>query len=99
MKQDMHLPTEQLTRYLHTLRKNMPLLVFVFLVAVYGYLSWQIFSIMRNQPTDDQVAAKLKTIGVPQIDPHVVTKITQLKDNSVSVQALFNDQRQNPFSE
>lgn len=38
-------------------------------------------------------------ISNPQIDPAIINKINQLQDNSVNVQSLFNQARQNPFQE
>jgi predicted negative regulator of RcsB-dependent stress response len=99
MKKGLHSPKDTIVRYLHLARKNAPFTIFVFLIAIYGFLSWRIVTLMQAEPDDTQVSAKLQTVGVPKVDPEVISKISQLEDNSVSVQTLFDQARQNPFSE
>lgn len=93
------LPIKQLHHYIHVLRKDAPLIILIFLCAIYGFLSWRIATLMQTEPDDSQVSAKLQTVGVPKVDPTVVSKISQLNDNSVSVHTLFEQARDNPFSE
>lgn len=72
----------------------------VFVAIVYGYTLWQINNFTNAQPSPLQVSnqASSPTATIPRIDPATVQKIEQLKDNSVNVQALFNQSRNNPFS-
>lgn len=77
------------------------LVIFVIFVAlVYGYTLWQINNFTNAKPTAAQITEESSspTATIPRIDPATVSKIEQLKDNSVNVQALFNQSRNNPFS-
>jgi hypothetical protein len=47
------------------------------------------------QPTPSDQLTSVKPS--PRIDQDVVSQLQQLQDNSVSVQALFNQGRTNPF--
>lgn len=70
------------------------LLIFIlFLVALYGYLVMQINQATSVQPTSNTP----QTAQAAHIDPTLVKQLQQLQDNSVSVQALFNQARSNPF--
>ncbi len=72
--------------------------LFLLLVAVvYGFIIWKIDTLQNAEPKASAVASKLQSS--PHIDQATVNKVTELQDNSVSVQALFNQARQNPFSE
>lgn len=99
MKTSFHAPKDQLVHYLHTLHRYAPLMLIIFLVGIYGFLSWRIITLTQARPSASAVSAELKTVGVPKVDEEVVRKMEQLEDNSVSVQTLFDDARSNPFQE
>jgi hypothetical protein len=70
---------------------------FLFVASIYGYILWRI-NVYSNAPADaTQEAAQ--TAKQPHIDAATVEKITSLQDHSVSVQAIFEQARQNPFNE
>lgn len=64
-------------------------------IALYGYVVLQINKASNVQPTADQTQTAAK--ATPKIDPVIVKQLQQLQDNSVSVKALFNSDRTNPF--
>lgn len=82
-----------------SLSRYRALLFFLFLAFVYGFIVYRINVLSTAEP--DQAAVTQASAGPsqPRIDPTVVQKITDLKDNSVNVQALFDQARQNPFHE
>ncbi len=71
---------------------------FLVLVAVlYGFVLLRISSLSNAQPSSDSVTSQVKAAQVPHIDQAVVKQLESLHDNSVNVQALFNEARSNPF--
>ncbi len=72
-------------------------LFFLAVAALYGFIVWRIntFSSTPASTAEETVHATAQ----PHIDPSTVAKIKSLQDNSVSVQALFDSARQNPFQE
>lgn len=72
----------------------------VFVALVYGYLFLQINKFNNAKPSPLAVSSQAASPSavLPHIDPATVKKIQQLKDNSVNVQALFDQARQNPFA-
>ncbi len=71
----------------------------LFLLSVYGFLGWRIAYYSQREPDPTEVTAQMKTAGVPKVNPDAIRKIEQLKDNSVNVQTLFDQARENPFQE
>ncbi len=69
----------------------------LFLVVSYGYVVIKINGFVQQQPTTTQVAQYLKNQANPSVNPKIVSQLEQLQNHSVSVQALFNQARQNPF--
>lgn len=71
---------------------------FVLLVVViYGFLFFRITSLSGQEPTEEQITSQVQASQIPHIDKSVVKQLQSLEDNSVSVQALFNQARSNPF--
>ncbi|HSX35757.1 MAG TPA: hypothetical protein VLH84_02375 [Patescibacteria group bacterium] len=68
------------------------------LVLLYGFIVLRIQTLSSAKPDQNAVASQVST-SRPHIDQPTINKIKQLQDNSVSVQALFNQSRQNPFHE
>jgi len=95
----MKLESPQLSATLVKLGRQLSrirVLLFILLVAsLYGYMVFQIGQAINVEPTP---ADELTTVKAsPRIDQDTVQQLKQLQDNSVSVKALFNDSRSNPF--
>lgn len=75
--------------------------LFILLVAVvYGYVSWRVYVLNNTSATQSPLSSSQSVmVNSPHIDQATIDKIQQLQNNSVSVQALFNEARQNPFQE
>lgn len=72
--------------------------IFFLLVAVfYGYILWRINVYSNAPPSQSEKSAQ--ATPQPHVDKETVQKLQSLQDNSVSVQSLFDDARQNPFQE
>lgn len=77
-------------------------LVFVFFVAmlvIFGFFVFRINQFSQQEPPEDAVTEKLKTVPRPRIDQDALTKIEQLEDQNIEVQTLFDEARKNPFNE
>lgn len=80
-------------------KKYMRFMFFLFLALLVGFLLLQIRNYTQTEPNDDAVTEKLKTVQRPHIDADALAKIQQLQDQNVQVQSLFQQARDNPFSE
>lgn len=79
------------------LRRYSLLLFFVIVAMIYGFLLLRITTLSNQQPTEADISNQINSSQIPHIDKSVVKQLQSLEDNSVSVQALFNQARSNPF--
>lgn len=76
------------------------LLIFIIFVgAIYGFVLLRVHNLTSLQPSESQVTSQVKATQVPRIDPKIVLQLQSLQDNSVSVKALFDQARSNPFNQ
>ncbi|HEY4963069.1 MAG TPA: hypothetical protein VIH90_00030 [Candidatus Saccharimonadales bacterium] len=75
------------------------LIFIVFILVIYLFLVIKAATLSHVQPSISVVKSQSSTYNSPEINPQIVNKINQLQNNSVSVNALFNQARQNPFQE
>jgi hypothetical protein len=98
---DINLNLSNLPDQLHSLvRKISAYKVFLFFLAVaslYGYILWRINAFSNTPASQSEETAQ--STPQPHIDAATIEKIQSLQDNSVSVQTLFDNARQNPFQE
>ncbi len=73
------------------------LLFICFVALLYGFIILRIDSLSNTQPSGDSVTSQVQAAQVPHIDQSVVNQLESLNNNSVNVQALFNESRSNPF--
>ena len=72
--------------------------LFLLLVTVlYGFLLYRINSLSQAQPSSVTVNNEARGSQSLRIDQNVIKQLQSLQDNSVSVKALFNEARNNPF--
>ncbi len=80
------------------IKRFAPIITIIGIVAVYVFLILQISNATQQTPSEELTSAQSEgNIKRLKIDQESVTKIQQLEDQSVGVQALFNEARQNPF--
>jgi len=68
-------------------------------IAVYGFIVFRIHALDNAKPSAEAIAAQNNPIRQARIDKSVVKKLQSLQDNSVNVQTLFEQARNNPFQE
>lgn len=88
---------EKLKGFLKKAQHYSVIIFFVFVGLIYLFVLFRIHSLSTAQPTTDAVSGQVKAARIPHIDQSVVNQLHSLQDNSVSVQALFNQARSNPF--
>lgn len=81
------------------LARHSAFLFFVLLAIIYSYIIFSINDLSGISPDQATLSKSPSATTQPHIDPKVVQKLQSLQDNSVNVQTLFNQARQNPFEE
>ncbi len=69
----------------------------IFVVLLYGLVLLHINNLQNAQPSDQAITSQVKAANTPHIEQSVIQQIQSLQDNSVSVQSLFDQARNNPF--
>jgi hypothetical protein len=93
------LPT-QLKAIPNALVRYSKLTFLVFVLLAYIFIVLRVGTLSNAGPSQEEISKdNSAAIEQPQISQVTVNKITQLQNNSVSAQALFNQARQDPFQE
>jgi hypothetical protein len=74
-------------------------LFFLVLTGLYAFIIVRINMLSSAAPSQADITAAQQSITHPKISDATVRKLQSLEDNSVRVQALFNEARQSPFQE
>ncbi len=69
----------------------------VFVATLYAFVLLRVSSLSNTQPSASAVSSQVQAAQIPHIDQSLVNQLQSLQNNSVSVQALFNQARSNPF--
>ena len=65
--------------------------------AMAGYLVTRIGVLTKAEPSQAQIDAKLVDLKPPKTDEEAINSIKQLQDRDISIKALFDNGRNNPF--
>ena len=89
----------QLQQVLGSLFRLRVVLFVLLLSMLYGFIIWRVQTLATAQPDAAAVASQTSATSKPHIDQALVDKVKQLEDTNVTVQALFDQARKNPFRE
>lgn len=91
--------TDKIMPALMAFAKHIKVIFAVVLVLVFGFLVARIGLLSRSEPSVEAVDKAVLEIKRPRIDKDAVAKIYELRDQNIQVQTLFQQARENPFSE
>jgi hypothetical protein len=98
-KPDLKTLTAKAGASVEKLRRFSLVLFIAFVALLYGFIFFRINSLSNIQPSSESITSQVKAAQVPHIDQATVKQLESLQNNSVNVQALFNEARSNPFQE
>lgn len=99
MKLDTAAILAKLTVITAVLRKHAPVLCFVVFGVLYGYILVTVSGLSGQEPSQPEIDKQLKAVARPKIDRNVAETMEGLKERNVNIQAIFDQARDNPFSE
>lgn len=80
--------------------KRYSIIIFIIIFgALYGYLVYTAGQQAELEPSQKQISDAYTGISRPQLDAAIADKLRSLESSNVDVQTIFNDARNNPFSE
>lgn len=89
--------TDKLAAFGQKIRPYRYLVFLLFVTLLYGFVLYRINSLSNEQPTDTAVAGQVQAAQLPRFNETVIKQLKSLQDNSVNVQTLFDEARNNPF--
>lgn len=99
MNIDKDLLTTKLQKVLAFGQQHFAVIVIGLFGILYGYIILQISTIANSTPDETQVTEQIKAVPHPKINKETAETIENLQEQNVNVQAIFNEARDNPFSE
>lgn len=99
----MKLKAENLIHKLHALatelQRHATFICIVIFAVLYGYILFTVSSLSQKAPGETAVNEQLKTVSRPKINKDAARAMERLEDRNVKVQAIFEQARDNPFTE
>ena len=89
----------KLTALLEKMQQYTVLLFAIGVVSLFSFLVLQINNSTQVEPDDDLFTERLQSVQRPKVDQNSLERIQQLEDQNIEVQSLFEQARENPFSE
>lgn len=90
---------KQLRGITDTIHRYKAILFFLVITSLYGFIVWRINALSTAPPKASDVVEAQGMAKQPKIPQATITRLQSLQDNSVRVQTIFNDARNNPFQE
>lgn len=90
------------TTLLALLSKLSRYIVIIFILSVlalYGYLILHVSSLTQAEIDQTEVLERLQATRRTQVDQRAVDRIVLLQDQNVQIESIFEEARENPFSE
>ncbi|MFZ1324318.1 MAG: hypothetical protein WAQ57_04145 [Candidatus Saccharimonadales bacterium] len=91
--------TEKVTQTGEFFRRYVVIICFVIFGAMYGYLVFTSSNQAARNPSDAEINERLQASKRTKLDDSAAKALQELSDQSVEIQSLFDDARNNPFSE
>lgn len=85
--------------YLTLAKKYAGFIFLLVFLGIYVFLVQHIGHLIEDEPSQAAVDSKLMPVNQLKVDQDAVKKITELESQNVDVKSLFDQARQNPFTE
>lgn len=99
MKQSLESVLTKLKPATLAIRKYLTMIFLVSFLGAYAFLVMQISALTNAQPDPATVNDRLQVVKRLRIDQDSIDKILELEEQNIEVKALFEQARNNPFTE
>lgn len=80
-------------------KRYVVVLVMVIFGGMYGFLIYTSSQQAERQPSEVEISNKFQGAKRPKLDESIAQQLTQLEDQNIEIQTLFEEARSNPFAE
>lgn len=84
---------------LSKLSRYVAILFTLLVLALYGYLILHVSSLTQAEIDQTEVLERLQATRRTEVDQRAVDRILLLQDQNVQIESIFEEARENPFSE
>jgi hypothetical protein len=91
--------TARLQPIIAYLKRYSVILFALFFLGMYGFLVYRINVLTNSEPDAAAVDESINTVKRLKIDQSSIDKMLQLEEENIEVQSLFQQARENPFTE
>lgn len=88
---------KQLSRLGSLVTRYSFIIFLVIFAGMAGFLVTRIGELSRAEPSQVEIDEKLKDIKMPKVDEEAIAKLKELEERNISIEALFDNGRTNPF--
>lgn len=97
MKQSIDDLKKKLVKALAFCSRYSFLIFFIIFAAMSGFLVTRIGELSRAEPSQAEIDQRLQDIKMPKVDDDAIAKLKELQGRNISIEALFDNGRTNPF--
>lgn len=90
---------EKITPLLEGISRHRTTIFMVFFLGIYIFLVYRINGFINREPDPAALNTQLQTIQRLRIDQDSIDRLIDLEEQSVEIKTLFEQARNNPFSE
>lgn len=98
MKNSVNL-TEQLQQLLVSLRAHLIVLSVILFAGLCAYLLLLTATLLQAEPEAAAISEQANAVSSPKVSQEIVQTINSLEDRNVQIQTIFEEARDNPFTE
>lgn len=91
--------TDQLVKLLYLLKKYVVLVIIILFGGMYGYLIYTSGQEASRVPSEVKINEQFQGASRPKIDKNVAEQLHELESQNIEIKSLFDEARNNPFSE
>jgi hypothetical protein len=99
MNFDIKALTQKIHNALAFLRRHAAISCIIIFGVLYGYILFTVSAQTQKSPDETAVTDQLNAVPRPKIDKSAAKTMESLEDRNVNVQAIFDQARDNPFTE
>ena len=91
--------TKKIQPFAKLVKKYLAFILLIVFLGLYVFLVQYIGGLIQDEPSQAAIDGKLKPVNRLNIDKAAIEQITQLDSQNIEVKGLFDQARQNPFTE
>jgi hypothetical protein len=91
--------TDKLLQLLVLFKRYKVLVVLVLFGSMYGYLIYTSGQQAARQPSETKINEQFQGVSSPKLDKNVAQQLYELESQNIEIKSLFDEARNNPFSE